>query len=100
MEAKHTPGPWAWRKVGKDYVLWGDHGHRPIVLDGKSLRVRNFDRCVMVPLEDDHPDARLIAAAPDLLAALERLFIWRQTKIPLDLLEQVEQAIAKAKGGA
>ena len=51
----------------------------------------------------DNPEqkvnANLLMAAPDLLAACERLFIWRQKETPLDLLEQAECAIAKAKGG-
>jgi hypothetical protein len=37
-------------------------------------------------------------AAPDLLAACERLLIWRQKETPIDLLEQAEAVIAKAKG--
>ena len=37
-------------------------------------------------------------AAPDLLAACERLLIWRQRETPFDLLEQAGAAIAKAQG--
>jgi hypothetical protein len=58
--------------MGKTFVLWGDHGHRPIVLDSYrgKMRVRN-EHILMEPLDPDDPDARLIAKAPELLQALK-----------------------------
>jgi hypothetical protein len=83
----HTPGPWAWQQMG-DMKLVGQHGRRPIVLDcvgrRKTLgppaladfRVRNAERDLMVPFDKDHPDARLIAAAPVMLKALKHADEW------------------------
>lgn len=68
----HTSSPWRWVKVGKTYLLWGEHGDRPVVLDvfkGK-LRLRN-ERCLMEEFSPDHPDALLIEASPDLFEACE-----------------------------
>ena len=74
--SKHTPGPWKWASMGQETVLWGEHGMRPIVLDfvrkgmqGAAPRIRKGG--IMYPFEPEHPDARLIAAAPSLLSALE-----------------------------
>lgn len=65
----HTPGPWATEYVGDDgfasdrptVAIVGDYR---IVRDGHS--VRGYDGHAA-----DEADARLIAAAPDLLAALK-----------------------------
>lgn len=52
--------------------------------------------------EFDHPDARLIAAAPDILSALkachEAMDYMSEYDIPITLPEQVKAAIRKAVG--
>ncbi len=58
---KHTPGPW---EVSKDYSQLRVNG-----ADGEA--VAYTETCV--GLERDQANARLIAAAPDLLDALEEL---------------------------
>lgn len=67
----HTPRPWQWAACGNPWFLWGAHGRRPVVLDQHSgtLRLRSREG-LMVPFYAEHPDARLIEAAPDLLDAL------------------------------
>lgn len=104
-----TPGPWEWRKIGKDWVLWGAHGHRPIVLDhgqvrgqrGNHFRVRNTELCVMIPFYPEHPDARLLASAPDLLDSVRAiLFQITQGKV-LErdaCIAQAREAFIKAGG--
>lgn len=59
----HTPGPWKVIETGGVVeVVSGDHGIRIATIDS--------DNCA---LESAMHDARLIAAAPDLLAALKRV---------------------------
>lgn len=75
-DAKQTPGPWAWQKFGAEWCLTGQHGMRPIVLSvsGRSkAALTSLVEGRLVPLDPQHPDARLIAAAPDLLQALEAM---------------------------
>jgi hypothetical protein len=78
---KHTPGPWVWRKWGNPYWLTADYGKRRIVIATVSqqvgvpqqdfVAVRDPKRDLLVELTPEHPDARLIAAAPDLLAGCQ-----------------------------
>ncbi len=97
-QAKHTPGPWQFRFT-KDYVL-SSQGRNPIYavngLEGDSVAVC---KAVLAPNE---ANARLIAAAPELLKAL--LTIQEQSwMLPRNLREadewkEVDTAIAKATG--
>jgi len=61
-EAKHTPGPWEACDVG-DY---GDYDGRCRVILGDDLRIA----VVLGDHDESKANARLIAAAPDLLEAL------------------------------
>lgn len=63
-EVKHTPGPWGLSDDGQWIQAKG--GKSPMVGD------RFFSICVSATSEEDK---RLIAAAPDLLEALESLII-------------------------
>ena len=64
MEAKHTPGPWTVHSKMRDCVTFeGRHGT-------ENLFLQNLDGYFACQSE---ADARLIAAAPDLLAALQEL---------------------------
>ncbi|MBP7704157.1 MAG: hypothetical protein KA105_02590 [Caulobacter sp.] len=89
MDEKHTPAPWSLssRDVGS----------------GQQLVVRGpATECVAVvpaPLVDRHgltdpkeraANARLIAAAPELLAVLKRLLAHRHDEDPIWSLEQLE----------
>lgn len=57
---RHTPGPWKWMKYpdGRKMLL------------SRDLAVIH---CPDAPMTVDEADARLIASAPDLLAALTRI---------------------------
>ena len=74
--SKHTPGPWKVMGNGAFLLVYGPSGERV---------------CKII---DSYKDAYIIAAAPDMLAALER---YVSTGLPYDVAERV---IAKAKGGA
>lgn len=101
----HTPGPWrmiegdAKRKAMTDIV----------VSDRENYRIA-FVMCEWAnkqQREQDLADAKLIAAAPELLAALKSAMIWHGELTPCDepddglrgLLLQMQAAIAKAEGG-
>ena len=98
-EAKHTPGPW---------VIERPINHVGMVeIDGPSLTCRGFTIATDVDAQRAaciEADARLIAAAPDLLEALEwALDAWdthNRTGDPMqgDWESYAIAAIAKAKG--
>lgn len=96
MSAKHTPGPWTQgtSKIGLTCVwLDGITEQR----DGRGLGPENtWIDC------NTEANARLIAAAPDLLEALkacdEAMSYMSEYDIPLTLPGQVKDAIAKATG--
>lgn len=97
--SKHTPGPW-WLQA--DGVGWyvectPERGHSVAY--------------VRAEVEEDDPDtpdaekeanARLIAAAPDLLAVLQELEkssrYWSEYDVPLGIVDRISAAIAKATG--
>lgn len=93
--SKHTPGPWAWfvNHRSRTCYLATIHGGRHFVLDAVRWGMNQATFRLQVPpmhgtmfrietlgtadhngnVEVNHPDARLIAAAPDLLTVLERM---------------------------
>lgn len=99
MSAKHTPGPWVVTRVTKPVRHWtveipGDHPFA-IGRDGGPDDVH----------EQDAANARLIAAAPDMLEALKEVEREMDAVIhgtvTLDaetLWDVVSRAIAKAEG--
>lgn len=119
---QHTPGPWEWfvRFDGVIYLGTPDKGHlivmdfarkgmraaqpRFAVWDGMAAgkpreRLGGILQDGLVVDGATHPDAKLIAAAPDLFAALNRLFQLCDPTISgawNSALEQARAAIAKA----
>lgn len=102
-ETKHTPGPWKWRHItGNKYhdLIGPDSLGNPGVL---LARVIGTHWCVT--------DMRLIAAAPDLLAAAKSAnamlaeivsehsddFYPEETSAIIDRVKQIYAAIAKAQ---
>ena len=100
-ETKHTPGPWEWQR--------GDDGRAdPHWLDGDP---NGSGACVLRPsfdigldgglyarIETDHEDNwALIAAAPEMYAALHRLVVLLVCK-GFEVPPEVIAAIAKAEG--
>ncbi len=84
MSEIHSPGPWKWRRMGDpEKHPWAYE----IQVDGHTIfstwpKTREADRL-------------LVAAAPDMLAALIAI---RDVKMPVALAEQIDLAIAKAVG--
>ena len=95
MSAEYTPGPW---------VFYDDSN------DGKTKRIEIAARGKTVARiyhsvpEEDLPNARLIAAAPELFEALQLTVLHLTNPMALqitraDLVKKAQAAIAKATGG-
>ena len=113
--AKHTPGPWYPKPAPYGWDIWGnlDTGQDTWVGPVKRVisphsRIGNGISVEAVS-EETEANARLIAAAPDLLAALKRF----RTKVynaalgsgmdhewATEACSVADAAIAKAEGGA
>jgi len=97
----HSPGPWHWEQKGDCHDLQNDAG---VVIhsDGSACGEYGPD------IDVKGPDARLIAAAPDLLAALKGLIQMceagydphEQPALLLPAKAAISKAEAKAEGGA
>jgi hypothetical protein len=88
---KHTPGPWRVVDSWNDHMVEGQNGEEIIWQDGPHG----------TPTINE-ANARLIAAAPDLLAVLEELqesaAYWSEYDVPIGIVDRINAAIAKAKG--
>lgn len=87
MTTKHTPGPWH-LSAAKDCIWHQDHGR--ICTPPNHAQVWNWEQ-----------NARLIAAAPDLLEALANIIneSAMSDRIESDYYAAALAAIAKATGG-
>ena len=90
-EQSHTPGPW-WveRRVGDALQVNAEHRGK-----GSSYCIASVNHWEG-PI--DHANARLIAAAPDLLAACKRLSGVITNYVTLADVDALNAAIAKAEG--
>jgi hypothetical protein len=95
MSNKHTPGPWE-----VFYKTKYDEWHVSVPMSEGNMRWGLFDDGVRS--ENPEADARLIAAAPDLLKAckaLELLFApLARDCTAADAIDKARAAIAKAEG--
>lgn len=104
---KHTPGPWRWKWLGSASRLLGPN-EEWIHSDGSAGGEYSPD------IDVDGPNARLIAASPDLLEALERMLVSFSGDLCIEcgevsgkgkgcdscyVLGEAEAAIRKAKEG-
>jgi len=90
----HTPGPW---NVGTSA-----QGREVVFLNGLTERhgglgpSQNWIDC------NTEANARLIAAAPELLAVVQELEesagYWSEYDVPLGIVDRIRAAIAKAEG--
>jgi hypothetical protein len=98
-EVKHTPGPWSYSGDDDgDFVVWGP---------GRDEFLANVDQesfgpvpPMKVAFDINQANARLIAAAPDLLEALVVALPWlSEDEVPsLAAKQLVKAAIRKARG--
>lgn len=64
MNAKHTPGKWNTSKLVNDIGIYADGSNRDLALVYKYSR--------SIPEEEAQANANLMAAAPELLEALQK----------------------------
>lgn len=95
-QAQHTPGPWTAHRAFH-------FGHDSFMICGTNGDSSPF----LCRLTDDTPNyetnARLIAAAPELLELAEQIVLaadQNEGQIPLDIAEGARLVLAKAKGEA
>ena len=96
--SEHTKGPWTWNggyliSYIPDKFSAGGYQDFEIIADDGSAHGE-----YSVVLDPDSADARLIAAAPELLEALEMVAA-DNTAGCLECIDLVMAAIARAKGG-
>ena len=103
----HTPGPW---DFGNEIHLISNGG----IYDGQDMSEEVFDATVFAGTGEDweqiatgitsEDNARLIAAAPDMLAMLEELregallSWWDGAGVPVGIVERLDEVIRKARG--
>lgn len=102
-EAKHTPGPWY---TGEPFAAFegGTLRFHISQADGAPYTPHYSDVAHLVAetvcgerLEIQRANARLIAAAPELLSALQ-MIVQLNPAMPMGVIEDAEAAIAKATG--
>lgn len=110
--ASHTPGPWIIKEYNNGAT--GEYGLHGIFREkedkGHAQHTPIIEKVWGRTLEESDANARLIAAAPDLLAALNNLVYsaWKYDadaeeengnwSISHEAMAEVEAAIAKAEG--
>lgn len=72
--AQHTPGPWRfdedWRRLP---TIFGADGNKVAIIEKDRVDAFGWVK----PLDERRANARLIEAAPFLLAAVQNLLTWR-----------------------
>ncbi len=104
----YLAAPWGGRHLVMSFTRWGMANAQPcFYASGLRQDVGAFVEYECGYRDDvvaiDHPDARLIAAAPELLAALKLIeSVYRQNVVvegePSSVLDAVQAAIANAEG--
>lgn len=98
IEAKHTPGPWFTADAGGAVAILRADGH-PVATTMSTYYWQRMDEALKSTWRGP-ADARLIAAAPELLAALKNVRArFQHLRLGPDeetVLDRADAAIAKA----
>ena len=101
----HTPGPWRYSPAHKDIISMANVGRDDLICD-----VRGSEHGSVIPSE---ANAQLIAAAPELVAALKRLsdeyenqqgqfgsdYIWKKYE-DAGAIEEARRVLDKIRGAS
>jgi hypothetical protein len=94
MEVKFTPAPWAFQKFGKDFYLTAQHGMREIILAGsKGGQLRMNQDGILLPVNPNHPNAKLICAAPKMAIGIIKTLENKGLHLPMELRKFLEDII-------
>ena len=101
---KHTPGPWEAVSQGMGYGIQGDGRNHCVAFTNTASCSKAALRANVTKDEEEFANARLIAAAPELLEALYNMVIsavpgmnWTDESGQL-MIRNARAAIAKARG--
>jgi hypothetical protein len=103
----HTPGPWHLKLARKYSGYWAAGDAHAVTAEDRGDNWRGYVTGVLANSPNAEANARLIAAAPELLGALEQIAIVctdnmdadKNHRMALDFVRQVaNNAIAKATG--
>jgi hypothetical protein len=95
MKNTHTPAPWKIEPHDHANVIWADNGTICDVFHANE----NDDMTSGFPvMQESEANARLIAAAPELLEALQELLCDKYLSAPLnaDRMAKAREAVKKA----
>lgn len=92
----HTPGPWVAKFEEAYYVIGPDLGRVAMMMNLKGA----YGLAGRRSGEESAANARLIAAAPELLEAIEGLLNALPSATAHPAIKSARNAIAKSKGGA
>lgn len=88
--SRHTPGPWT---VDEPHQIWSEKAREYVAI----TQVEDFET---LPRDQVEANARLIAAAPELLDALEECLSCEFAVTDKQAIAKARVAIAKATGSA
>lgn len=100
MQTKHTPGPWHTFRQGTKHFVSQAADEEFRFAHAVVFETHYHPDNIVAARNEAESNARLIAAAPDLLAALQDVAeYWAGGDIPADIYAGMRAAIAKATGG-
>ena len=73
LGSSHTPGPWAVASIGMGYSIRGDGNGHSVAFTNTASCSKHALRNDITKMDEEHANALLIAAAPDLLEALSQM---------------------------
>ncbi len=100
-ERKHTPGPWTYRPAPHCDIVTGYNNPDPWAEETNEGPVRIISTYGAMGGNDSAADATLMAAAPDLLSALEQALLCMKSggSGEMPWFGPAQAAIRKATGG-
>jgi hypothetical protein len=99
MSAQHTPGPWHAMapRIGAAITIYAHNGATPIATTASNTSPLTME---MHRRGEVKANAALIAAAPELLAALREMLEYAEERCDAVATNKARAAIAKATGNA